>query len=268
MSEGQRLFGVLDEAIASGRDVVLVTLIASSGSTPNDAGAQMLVFGDGSIVGTVGGGKVEAQCVEQALATLKTGGTARKSFDLTPRSGMECGGSAEAFFQAFKSRARLLLLGAGHVAQALGRAAELAGLPYVVADDRSEFANRERFPRAVEILVERPDRATRADTADPTTYVVIVTREHVLDQECLEAALRTEAAYIGMIGSRRKVSVLFQRLSEKGLHPESDPRVYAPIGLDLGGKSPGEIAVSVIAEILQVMNERSGRHCREDQGRD
>ncbi len=264
MSEELRLFRVLDEAIASGRDVVLVTLIASSGSTPNDAGAQMLVFSDGSTAGTVGGGKLEALCIREALATLERDGVARKSFELTPAAlGMECGGSAEAFFQVFRSRARLLLLGAGHVALAIARAAGPLGLPYVVVDDRAEFASRDRFPGASKIVVERPDRAVSAIAVDSTTYIVIVTREHALDQECLEAALQTQAAYVGMIGSRRKVGVLFSRLSEKGLHPGSDERVYAPIGLDLGGKTPAEIAVSVLAEILSVMNGRSGVHCRD-----
>jgi len=264
MTEGQRLFRVLDEAIVAGREIVLVTLIASSGSTPNDAGARMLVYADGSTVGTLGGGKLEALCIEEALAVLRTRSTTRKRFDLTPAgTGMECGGSAEAFFEAFKSRVTLLLLGAGHVAYAIGHVAELVGLPYVVADDRPDFANRERFPGAAEIIIERPDCAVRADTVRPTTHIVIVTRDHMLDEECLEAALPTSAAYIGMIGSWRKVPAVFRRLNERGLHPESDPRVYAPIGLDLGGKAPAEIAVAVIAEIFQVMNEKSGRHCRE-----
>ncbi|MFA6004335.1 MAG: XdhC family protein, partial [Elusimicrobiota bacterium] len=131
-----------------------------------------------------------------------------------------------------------------------------------VADEREEFANRERFPQASRILVERPDRAVKSADVDAKTYVIIVTRGHALDHECLAAALKTRAAYIGMIGSRSKVPSAFRALNRKGLHPEKDKRVFAPIGLDCGGKSPGAIAISVLAEVLAVHNGRTGRHMR------
>jgi xanthine dehydrogenase accessory factor len=113
------------------------------------------------------------------------------------------------------------------------------------------------------IIVEKPDKSISHETVFSDTFIVIVTRDHALDKECLEAALQTKAAYIGMIGSKNKVKAVFGRLNEKGLHPETDQRVYAPIGLDIGGKNPGEIAISVIAEIMKISYQRTGGHSRD-----
>jgi len=175
---------------------------------------------------------------------------------------MECMGRVELFIDAHVTELKLLIVGGGHVGLKVAEAAELAGISYAVADDRSEFANPIRFPRAARILVERPDRAIRKAGVDSKTYIVIVTRGHALDKECLAAAMKTPAAYIGMIGSRSKVPAAFKFLNRRGLHPQKDPRVFAPIGLDCGGKTPGAIAISVLAEILAIHHGRDGRHMR------
>ena len=128
------------------------------------------------------------------------------------------------------------------------------------ADDRKEFANAERFPGARAIINEAPHRAVETAAPDKDTYAVILTRGHALDRECLEAMLKTPAAYIGMIGSGEKVREIFRLLGEKKVYPLKDKRVHAPVGLNLGGKTPGEIAVSVLAEIMKLHYKRDGAH--------
>ena len=263
MMQEENVFALLARAIASGRGAVLVTVIDASGSTPRECGARMLVYEDGSCAGTVGGGKLEAMALKSARAALREGASRKEVFDLTPKGlGMECMGRVELFFDVHAASLKLLILGAGHVGMKIGEAAALAGIPHVVADDRAEFANAQRFPAATRVLAVRPDRALKAAGVDERTFVVIVTRGHALDAECLAAALKTRAPYIGMIGSRSKIPAVFKQLKGKGLRPDKDGRVYAPIGLDCGGKSPGAIAVSVVAEVLAVHHGRPGGHMR------
>lgn len=253
----------LSEAIESGRSAALVTLISTQSSAPRDPGAKMLVYEDGSFSGTVGGGKLEARSIEEAKKALKKGRSGKISFDLTPGGiGAACGGKVEIFVDVYAVELKILILGAGHVGQKIAEVAYLAGLSCSVADERAEFANRERFPHASQILVEKPYKAIKQMQIDSKTYIAIVTRGHSLDRECLEKVLKTNAAYIGMIGSRSKVPVTFRELNKKGLHPEKDKRVFSPIGLNCGGSSPGAVAVSVIAEILKVHNKRDGKHMR------
>lgn len=262
MQEAENVFKLLEEAIRRGRSAALVTVISAKGSTPRECGAKMLVYEDGSIAGTIGGGKLEAMAIKEAVASLKEGASRKAVFDLTPRGlEMNCMGRVEVFIDVHATQLKLLILGAGHVGQRVAEAAAAAGIPYAVVDERAEFANQERFPHASGILVKLPHKAVKS-AVDAKTYVVIVTRGHALDEECLAAALKTKARYIGMIGSRSKVPLAFKALNRKGFHPEKDPRVYSPIGLDCGGKSPGAIAISILAEILAVHHGRDGRHLR------
>ncbi|NLO91554.1 MAG: xanthine dehydrogenase [Elusimicrobia bacterium] len=262
-NQDSAVFQALHEAIETGRDAVLATVVAQEGSTPRDSGAKMIVYGDGSIVGTVGGGKLEAKCIEDALKALPLGKSQRKSYLLTAEGlGMECAGKTEVFFEVYSANLKLFILGAGHVGQSIATVASAVGLLHSVADERGEFANRTNFPHAAAVYAEEPHKAITAKRIDDRTYIIIATRGHALDQECLEAALPTKAAYIGMIGSRHKVPTIFKRLNAKGLHPEKDPRVYSPIGLDIGGKTPGEIAISVLSEVLKISTGRSGGHYR------
>lgn len=264
MKEQKNLIKMLSEAIDGGRAAAFVTVISVDGSTPRDAGARMLVYADGSIEGTVGGGSVEALVIRQAVACLKKGGGGKFVFDLKPKgnTGMICMGKMEVFVDVYKNPFKVLILGGGHVGLKIAEACRLAGYPYLVADDRKEFANAERFPGALAVINEFPHKAVEAAGVDADTYAVIVTRGHALDRECLEAVMRTPAAYIGMIGSRDKVGEIFRLLGKKKLYPLRDSRVHSPVGLNLGGKAPGEIAVSVLAEIMQVHYKRDGAPMR------
>ncbi|MFA5141068.1 MAG: XdhC/CoxI family protein [Elusimicrobiota bacterium] len=261
MESEENVHRLFAEAREAGRSAALVTIVSAEGSTPREIGAKMLVYPDGSTVGTVGGGRLEALCIKESLRCIREGRSRKVRFELKEDGiGMACMGTVEAFIDVYREDVRLLILGAGHVGERIAAVAALAGLPYSVADDRPEFANPERFPRASGILVKKPHQALKAAGVDERTYVVIVTRGHELDAECLQAALGTKAAYIGMIGSRSKVPAMLRRAKRNGRPAASDPRVFSPIGLDLGGKSPGAIAVSVVAEILKLHHARSGRH--------
>ena len=264
MMEDKNPVKLFAEAIESGANAALVTIISAEGSSPRDCGAKMIVYENGSIAGTVGGGTLEALCIKEAVKAVKEGFGRKAQFSLTPgKTGMLCMGKVEVFIDVYKAELNILILGAGHVGQKVAQAASMAGIPYKVADERDEFANRERFPDVSEIILKTPDKAVKTAGPDDKTYVVIVTRGHILDKECLKNAMKTKAAYIGMIGSSSKVPVIFKNLNKKGLHPEKDKRVFSPIGLNCGGKSPGAIAVSVLAEILKVHHKKDGLHMRE-----
>jgi xanthine dehydrogenase accessory factor len=269
MKEQKNLIKLLGEAIDAGRAAAFLTVISVGGSTPREAGAKMLVYADGSIEGTIGGGSIEALAIKQAVACLKSGEGGKFVFDLKPQgnTGMICMGKMEVFVDVYKNPFKVLILGGGHVGVKIAEACRLAGYPFLAADDRAEFANAERFPGALAILNEPPHKAVAAAGVDKDTYAVIVTRGHALDRECLEAVMRTKASYIGMIGSRDKVGEIFRLLGKKKLYPLKDPRVHSPVGLDLGGKSPGEIAVSVLAEIMKLHYKRSGGHMRDKTGK-
>ncbi|MEI7480905.1 MAG: XdhC/CoxI family protein [Elusimicrobiota bacterium] len=264
MKESRNLIKMLGEAVDGGKNAAFVIVIDVDGSTPREAGAKMLVFENGSIEGTVGGGTLEALAIKQAVACIKKGVGGKFVFDLKPKgnTGMICMGRVEIFIDVYKSPLKILILGAGHVGMKIAAAADMAGYPYLVADDRPEFANKERFPHASDIILERPHEAVARAGVDENTYAVIVTRGHALDRECLEAVMRTKAAYIGMIGSADKVREIFRLAGKKKLYPLKDKRVYSPIGLNLGGKTPGEIAVSVMAQIIMLHYKKDGKHMR------
>lgn len=257
------IFRVLEEKLASGVAVALVTVISAEGSTPREAGAKMLVCGDGSWSGTVGGGKLEHLAMAEAKKALSEGCSRKVAFELTEKGiGMVCNGSAEVFIEVYNRGMRVFIAGAGHVGQKLGAACGALGIPYDVADDRDEFANRERFPGAANIYVQPADKAITPKNVSVDTCVVIVTRGHALDQESLEAALATKACYIGMIGSKNKVATVYANVRKKRLWKKPQGRVYSPIGLALGGKTPSEIAVSILAEIVKLRNGGSAAHMR------
>ena len=228
----------------------------------------MLVRADASIAGTVGGGPLEGMAIVAARELLQSGGASRKeSFELRhegPASlRMRCGGTVEIFFDVHRPPAAIVVVGGGHVGRATAAVAVAAGIPTTVVDDREEFSDPARFPGAR--VVRRDLRADGLGgvAVNAGDAIVIVTRCHDVDEGVLASALRTSASYIGMIGSRRKVTEVFRRLAESGPDPAADPRVHSPIGLALGSDAPGEIAVSIVAEVLKVRSGRDAGHLRD-----
>jgi xanthine dehydrogenase accessory factor len=349
------IFTAIEGALTSGDPVVLITVVRTSGSTPQKPGAKLLVREDGSTVGTLGGGCVENDLRSFALDALRTGRPAhlrdyvlnespassrgmacggrmtffvdpirKPDFHLAPVSeilGTQSGSSAvamcsliraygdeagfvgrtllvreigtqagslgkpqwdahaiaasreilqekgaprcvllgqgvEYFLEAYFPPPLLVVLGGGHIAKALEPLAKSAGLRFSVVDDRPEYASRERFSAAEDILPTEFGKGLRSLSTREDDFIVVATRGHRFDDEALEAAARSRARYVGLLGSRRKVALIFASLMLKGIPRERVEGIHAPIGLDIGGISPEEIAISIIAEI--VMCRRGG----------
>jgi xanthine dehydrogenase accessory factor len=250
----------LSERSAAGLPTALVTVTGFSGSVPREAGAKMLVFPNKEIFGTIGGGRLEALAIDDAARALAEGKPRAASYELEPRAlGMYCGGRVDVFIDVFCESLKLVILGGGHVGEKTSALAAFLGVPHWVVDDREEFASTARFPAARKVVVGPPDAAVKSLGVDENTAVAIVTRCHGFDLRCLTAALSTPAFYIGMIGSRTKVDRLFALCERRGLSPAEDARVRAPIGLDLGGSRPEDIALSIMSEIYQLRHGGSGR---------
>ncbi len=249
--------------LSRGEALALVTVIGSSGSTPRELGAKMLVLPDGSTVGTIGGGRLEAQAAADAARALKDGTSRAASYELEPKAlGMYCGGRVEVFIDVLCDALKLVILGGGHVGEKTAALAAFLGVPHWVVDDREEYASRARFPHAREVLVAPPDAALARLGVNEKTAIAVVTRCHGFDLRCLVAALRTPAFYVGMIGSEQKTRRLFALCERRDLFPAEDARVHAPIGLDLGGGSPEAIALSILAEIMMRRHGATGRSLR------
>jgi xanthine dehydrogenase accessory factor len=237
-----------------GRRGAVATIVNVRGSIPSFKTAKMLVRDDGSIVGTIGGGCVEADVWQAAREVMESEKPRTLTFDLNqdPKydTGLVCGGTLEVFIEPILPPALLYVFGAGHVAANLCQVAASAGFDLIVTDDRTSYATKERFPSAREVHALDFDEATKQLDPNEASYIVIVTRGHRDDMRLLRWAVQTRARYIGMIGSKRKVIGIFKTLQEEGVPAHLFDRVHAPIGLDIGAVTPEEIAVAITAELI------------------
>jgi Xanthine and CO dehydrogenases maturation factor, XdhC/CoxF family len=242
----------------------LATIVHTNGSIPSYESSRMLVREDGSIVGTIGGGCVEADVWAAAKEVMEKESPRKMTFQLNNEAsydnGLICGGTLEVFVEPILPQPVAYIFGGGHISMALAKSASEAGFGIVVIDDRDQFANKERFPMAQELYTSYEDAFARL-TPNAASYLVIVTRGHRDDMRVLAWAVRTQARYVGMIGSKRKVISVYQALEKEGYAPEGFSRVYAPMGLEIGALSPEEIAVSITAELVAVRrNSSSAQH--------
>ena len=252
----QEVFAALAQALEEGEPAALVTIVATTGSTPQRVGAKMLVFGDGRTVGTIGGGCYENDAFWKAREAL----THRRpqvvkyelSDDFAQESGLICGGQMEVYIEPVEPSPELYVIGAGHVGFHLARLAQDVGFRVHVVDDREKFASRERFPEATEVVVDDIPAWIARTTLPPHVYVVIVTRGHTNDLEALRGLASRDLRYLGLIGSRAKVARIYDALTEAGIPAQMLARVHAPIGLEIGAVTPQEIAVSILAELIAV----------------
>jgi xanthine dehydrogenase accessory factor len=246
----------------AGEEAALVTIVSTSGSTPREEGAKMLVRADGSILGSIGGGGMEARVCELAAEVMRKGKPNRFQLSLTEGEGegmgMICGGDMDIFIEPVLSAPTLYLFGGGHMSLPIAKIGKLLNFRVVVVDDREEFANPERFPEADIVIAEDFDKVFPKLKIKETGAIVVVTREHQYDELVLERALGTPAGYIGMLGSKTKNKAVFAKLRAKGIPQEQLDRVHAPIGLGINAETPEEIAVSILAEIIQVRRARPG----------
>jgi xanthine dehydrogenase accessory factor len=239
----------------AGQRGALATIVHTNGSIPSFESSRMLVREDGSISGTIGGGCVEADVWAAAKEVMEKEAARKLTFHLNNEAsydnGLICGGTLEVFVEPILPQPVVYLFGGGHVSTAVAKAAHAAGFGIGVVDDREAFANAERFPMAHEIYATF-EEAFEKLRPNSSSYVVIVTRGHKEDMRVLAWAVRTQARYIGMIGSRRKVISVYKALEKEGYRIEEFERVFAPMGLEIGALSPEEIAVSVVAELVAV----------------
>jgi xanthine dehydrogenase accessory factor len=252
----REVFAAVAEALERGESAALVTIVATTGSTPQRVGAKMLVFSDGRIVGTIGGGCYENDAFWKAREAIKTRRPEvvhyELSDDFAQDTGLICGGQMDVYIEPIEPSPELFIIGAGHVGYHLARLAGEVGFRVHVVDDREKFANAERFPTAAEVVVDDiPSWVDRANLPSHA-YAVIVTRGHTNDLEALRALAPRELRYLGLIGSRAKVARIYEALVESQMPAGLLEKVHAPIGLDIGAVTPQEIAVSILAELIAV----------------
>ena len=239
-----------------GQKCALATIVQVRGSIPSFESAKLLVREDGSMIGTIGGGCVEAEVWNAAREVIATEKPRHMHFslgqDAAYDNGLICGGQLDVFVEPVVPQPAAYIFGAGHISKSLSKVADLAGFRTIVIDDRETFANRERFPEADEIHADDYELVFPKLSVNETSYIVIVTRGHRDDMRVLKWAIGTNARYIAMIGSKRKVIGVVRELEKEGFAPGSFERVFAPMGFDIGAVSPEEIAVAVVAEMIAV----------------
>ncbi len=258
MSEDASLFAALAGLLARGAEGALVTVVRVSGSTPRAPGARMLVvtrdpaeasirFEAPRLLGTIGGGRVELDCVARALEVARAGVATLVELNLTQSLGMCCGGSMTMFVEPLTPSPLLVVLGAGHVGRALASAARAVGFRVTVADERLDQL------ATLEPDIARVDHLdVGALSIDAATFVMVTTHDHGLDQRLVEQLLPRAPRWLGLIGSRRKAAMTRERLEAKGFVPEQIAALRCPVGLAIGAETPAEIAAAIVAELVAV----------------
>jgi len=253
-----QIYSEILRCIESGEEAALLTVIAANGSTPRKEGAKMLLWADGKTVGTIGGGKVESLALEEAKEVLRSGKSRILKYDLKETGiGSMCGGEMEIFVEPVQKAPPIYIFGAGHVGLPLSKIAKILGMRVNIVDDRPEFATRERFPDADRMWVGNWEKTLNELPLDERSIVVIATYSHEVDMEILRSCVMKNVAYLGMIGSKRKVEKIFEALQKEGIPEERLKIVHAPIGVSIDAETPAEIAISILAEIISVLK---GKH--------
>lgn len=247
---------VFEAIVAARRDgvpVALATVVATRGSTPRKPGARMLVRADGSCDGTIGGGSAEKAVLEAAAALF--GGAPPQLLRHEIEAEGAAAGEMTLFLEPLVPLPELIIFGAGHVGTALAEIAKLLAFQVTVVDNRPDFASARRLPWADRVMVEAYGRAVEKLFFCASTYIVITTQQHAFDFEVLEACAVRPHAYLGMIGSAKKVAAAAERLKAAGVPEATIRNIHAPIGIDLPAQTPAEIAVAIAAELLSVRAE-------------
>jgi len=239
----------------------IATITEAKGSTPRNV-AKMIIKPDGKIIGTIGGGLSEAYIIKEALKVIKNKQSCSATYVLnrSAKKGldMDCGGKLSVFIEYIGCAAKLVLIGGGHVSLAIAKMAEMLDLYIIIVENREEFGNPNRFPFAHEVICH-PEWDKALDQLKLTTddYIVLVTGSW--DELTLKQVIKKPSAYIGMMGSRRKVATIMQHLKNERFSVQQLQKVHAPIGLDIGAETPEEIAISILSEIMKVKSDTSGQ---------
>ena len=252
---------ILYEAVRlleKGTSLALCTVIEKKGSGPRDVGAKMIVRGDGSTYGTIGGGNVERALIDECLKAIKEHKSRKVTFNLsksqkdgTVETGMICGGKLTMLIDVIEPASRLVIVGTGHVALPLAKLACTAGFKVVIVDDERKLANKEQFPTAETILSGDYTQVLSEFLFSPNDSVVIAHGEPEHDYAALKAVIEKNTAYVGLLGSPTKKEILTKRLRTEGVKEERIKALHTPSGLDIGAQTPEEIGISILAEIIQ-----------------
>ena len=256
------IYQALSELEKNNEAAVLCTVVKSEGSTPRHVGSKMLVYPDGKFIGTVGGGELENRVIKAAHESLKSGSAQTLAYTMSdPKRGDPgvCGGNVEVFVEPILPPALIVIIGAGHVGKAVAHLAKWLGFRVALSDDRAEFCNPEAVPNADAYYpIPMADLAKQLKVT-PQTYIVVTSRGSSVDAVGLPSLLDSNAAYIGVIGSKRRWLTTAKALKEKGVADETIARVHSPMGLELNAETPEEIAVSIMAEILMLKDKGTGK---------
>jgi xanthine dehydrogenase accessory factor len=260
------IYQALAELEKNNGGAVLCTVVRSEGSTPRHVGSKMLVYPDAKFIGTVGGGELESRVIKAALESLASAKAQNLSYTMADPSRGDpgvCGGTVEVFVEPILPSAMIVVIGGGHVGKAVVHLARWLGFRVAVNDDRPEFCNPESVPGADAYypvpMAELPSQIRLT----PQTYLVLTSRGSAVDAAGLPSLLDSDAAYIGVIGSKRRWLTTVKALREKGVAEEKIARVHSPMGLELNAETPEEIAVSILAEILMLRDQGSGKMMKE-----
>ncbi len=235
-----------------GEPFALATVVANGGSSPRKSGSKMLVRGDGSSLGTVGGGRIEKETVEAAHDVLSRGEPRTLEFLLTEEHGYACGGHMSVFVEPQGRRPLLVMFGAGHVGRAVTSLAHGCGFRVVVVDERPDCTVPTLLPGADEIICAPVADSFRRLRLDGESFAVIATPGHQHDFDAVRGCLATDAGFIGLLGSRRKRETLLKTLEDEGFDAVQRAQVVTPVGLDIGAQTPEEIAVSIIGQLIAI----------------
>jgi len=249
----------ISDLLRERRQFVVAEIVEVKGSAPQRPGAKMIVHRDGTFEFTIGGGTFEAEVLQDAIAAFHENKPIHREYRLTKDDiGMYCQGLVRVMFESYSPGPALMIFGGGHVGQALSRVAAATELFSVtVIDDRAQFANSEKHPDADSVVLTDRNFIKDVPVSDDESYLVIVTRCHATDMLLVERYLEKPAAYLGLIGSGAKVRQFRKELTDKGISEKLLDLVHAPIGLPIGGKDPAEVAISILAELIQVKNQKS-----------
>lgn len=263
MEDTREVYEAILAAQTSGEPAALATIVAVQGSVPRHEGSKLMIRPDGSFVGTVGGGKLEATVIAEAQQVISSGKTRMLSYTLNDISEGDpgvCGGTVQVFIEPVAVPPTLLVIGGGHVGKALAELGKWTGFRVILSDDREAFCNPDYLPGMDGYIVCKPAEIGDHIDIHANTYVAAVTRGLPVDIHLIPALLATSAPYIGLIGSRRRWALTIKALREdKQIQAEALARVHAPIGLELRAETPKEIAISIMAEIIMIRRGGSGQ---------
>lgn len=262
----EKIFQLVAQIQTNGQSAALATVVRTQGSTPRRSGSKMIVYADGQIVGTVGGGEMESRVINEAQDAINSGKPRLLEYTFAdPKKGDPgiCGGTMEVYVESIQPKPQIIIVGIGHVGQAVAHLAKWLGYYVIVSDDRPEFVTPELTPDADEHLPVSVEELFDKVTLHSQTYVVLTTRKIGLDIKSIPHLLESDAAYIGVIGSKRRWETTKKRLKEAGISAKDLKRIASPIGLELNAETPEEIAVSILAEITMLRQGGDGERMSE-----